>query len=107
MTRNSKTDWGWPAKVLLGRRRGDPDPHRSWLVDDAYDSAAGAAYQLCLALGAGIRSLCHTDPAAAMAMAQPVARTSCRSATVGTDCRAPSARRPLRADVRSLAHGLD
>src|SRR5262249_22621704 len=43
----------------------------------------------------------------AMAMAQPVAGTSCRSATVGADCRAISARRPLRPDVRSLARGLD
>src|SRR5215469_17816054 len=73
----------------LGGRRDDPDPHRSWLVDDAYDSAAGAARQLCLARGAGIRSLCHTDPAAAMAMAQPLARTSRRPPTVGARYRAP------------------
>src|SRR5262249_46349049 len=91
----------------LGRRRDDPYSARSRLVDDAYDPPAGAAHQLCLALGAGIRSVCLIDPAAVVAMAQPGARTSCRSATVGADCRPRSAPRSLRPDVRRLAHGLD
>src|SRR5215831_17801458 len=91
----------------LGRRRDDPYSARSWLVDDAYDPATGAARQLCLALRAGIRSIGPTDPAAVVAMAQPAAGTSRRSPALGARCRAPRARRSLRLDVRRLAHGLD
>src|SRR5215475_3973983 len=91
----------------LGRRRDDPYSARSWLVDDAYDPPAGAACQLCLALGAGIRPIGPTDPAAVVAMAQPAAGTSRRSPAVGACCRAPRARRPLRPDDHRFAHGLD
>src|SRR5439155_20434509 len=83
----------------LGRRRDDSSFARSWLVDDAYDPPAGAARELCRAFGHGIRSLRAAASAAAVAMVQPGAGASRRSATLGAHRRAPRACRPFRPDV--------
>src|SRR5262249_27495190 len=108
MTRNSATDWGWPAKnPALGRRYHDSPLARPWLVDDAYDPASGAARQLRRAFGHGIRPARSADPAAAVALAQPLAGSSRRAAALGACRGARVAHSPLFSDVRGLAHGLD
>ena len=103
-----QTDWGWPSKTpALGRRPRRPHPPAARLVDGPHGAAAGALRELHVARGAAATTCSHFWCYGCLwRWMNPVPAMPGDLKRWEAHRRALRPHRPIRPDVRRLAHRL-